>query len=232
MSAARPLPSPAIPPLKEGDRLSRDEFERRYSAMPHVNKAELIEGVVYMPSPVRFDIHGGPHADLMWWLGHYRAFTPGLISGDNTTVRLDLDNVPQPDAFLAILEQRGGQAIMSGGYIEGAPELVSEVSGSTSSIDLNAKKTAYRRNGVKEYLVWRVLDQEVDWFLLKGSDYARLTPDASGILKSEVFPGLWLKPAALFQGDLPAVLAVLQQGLTLPDHAAFVQKLAKADGEE
>ena len=43
---------PRILPLEHGDHLTREEFERRYEAMPHVRKAELIEGVVYMPSPV------------------------------------------------------------------------------------------------------------------------------------------------------------------------------------
>src|SRR5262245_22343202 len=88
-----------VPPLRAGDRLSRGEFERRYEAMPEVNKAELIEGVVYMPSPTSLNEHGGPHFDLIGWLALYRAFTPGVQGGDSTTVRLDEDNEPQSDAF-------------------------------------------------------------------------------------------------------------------------------------
>src|SRR3984893_17854521 len=100
-------PIPRIPPLQPGDRLTADEFLRRYEAMPEVKKAELIEGVVYMPSPVSSEDHGEPHFDLISWLGIYRIATPGLKGSDNATVRMDQgENVPQPDASLWIV---GGQ---------------------------------------------------------------------------------------------------------------------------
>ena len=213
-----PPPAPCdVPGLESGDRLTRDDFERRYAAMPQLKKAELIEGVVYMPSPARMDQHAGPHADLIGWLSQYRAHSPGVRVGDNATVRLDLDNEPQPDAVMFIEPARGGQVrISEGGYIDGAPELVAEVSSSTVSIDLHSKFRVYRRNQVREYLVWRVQDRAIDWFVLREGDYQRLTPGGDGVLRSEVFPGLWLDPAALLRGDLAAVLQVLQQGLQTP----------------
>ena len=222
-SAASPEP---IPPLEPGDRLSRAEFERRYEAMPHLKKAELIEGVVYMPSPVRFRRHSRPHAHFIGWLVTYEAGTPGVEVGDNGTARLDLDNEPQPDALLLIDLAHGGQArISENDYIESAPELVGEIAASSASYDLNIKLHVYRRNGVREYVVWRVLDRAVDWFVLREDRYERQTPDAEGLLRSEIFPGLWLDPAALVRGDLAGVLAVLQGGLASPDHSAFVAKL-------
>ncbi len=215
-----------LPPLEPGDRLTRAEFERRYEAMPQLKKAELIEGVVYMPSPARFQRHGRPNAHLITWLGLYESATPGVEGGGNSTARLDLDNEPQPDALLLIDPARGGQARISpDDYVEAAPELVGEVAASSASIDLNTKLHVYRRNGVREYIVWRVLDQEVDWFVLRAGQYERLAPDGAGILRSEVFPGLWLDPAALVRRDLARVLAVLQQGLASPEHAAFVARL-------
>src|ERR1700677_4848221 len=90
--------SAAVPPLEQGDHLSRAEFERRYEAMPHVKKAELIEGIVYMPSPVRWNRHSAPHVKLIAWLAFYELSTPGIQSGDEATVRLDDENEPQPDA--------------------------------------------------------------------------------------------------------------------------------------
>lgn len=111
-----------IPCLENGDRLPRPEFERRYAAMPQVKKAELIEGIVYMPSPVRVRQHGRPHALVMGWLSNYWAATPGVDLCDNTTVRLDLDNEPQPDALLRI--EGGTSRISEDDYIEGSPELV------------------------------------------------------------------------------------------------------------
>ena len=219
----------AAPPLENGDRLTRAEFERRYAAMPHVKKAELIEGVVYMPSPVRFQAHGEPHSLLITWLGVYRARTPGLFLADNSTVRLDLDNEPQPDVLLLVDPDRGGQArISDDDYVEGAPEMVAEIASSSASYDTNAKKKVYRRNGVREYLVWRVLDREIDWFVLREDTYAKLTKDASGILKSEVFPGLWLDPEALLCGDLATVLDTLQEGLETAGHRELVDRLGQA----
>jgi Uma2 family endonuclease len=223
--------SRGVPPLVAGDRLTRDEFERRYAAMPHVTKAELVEGVVYMPSPVSTDEHAAPHADFVGWVVYYRAFTPGVQAGDNGTLRLDLDNEPQPDAFLRVLPEYGGQSRTVDGYVERAPELVAEVAASSVSYDLHDKLNAYRRNGVREYVVWRVWDGAIDWFILRGGKYEIMTPHASGQYRSEVFPGLWLDPAALLRGDVAGVLRVLQEGLATPEHAAFVAKLEQAHGE-
>ena len=216
----------AVPRLESGDRLTRDEFERRYEAMPDLKKAELIEGVVYVPSPIRFEYHGKQTQHVGTWLGHYEAATPGSQSANNTTVRLDLDNEPQPDLFLRVNPKLGGRSSTSpDGYVEGAPELVVEVAASTVSYDLHDKLRAYRRNGVLEYIVWRVEDGEIDWFRLQGSEYVRVKPDATGLFKSEVFPGLWLDSIALLQGELAKVLAILDEGLKTPEHVAFVERL-------
>ncbi|MBD2606525.1 Uma2 family endonuclease [Scytonema hofmannii FACHB-248] len=217
-----------IPPLESGDRLSRHEFERRYTAMPHLKKAELIEGVVYVSSPLRFKSHGQPHGDLIGWLWTYKVSTPGVELGDNATVRLDLDNEPQPDVLLLIDERLGGQAkISEDDYIEGAPELVAEVAASSASNDLYDKKRAYRRNGVQEYIVWQILENKVDWFSLQNDEYVTLEADANGVIKSLIFPGLWLDMTALLTGEMTKVLAVLQQGLNLTEHQAFVERLSR-----
>ena len=212
----------SLPPLENGDKLTRPEFERRYQAMPEVKKAELIEGIVYMASALRITQHGEPHAHIILWLGFYKSFTPNLQLGDNCTVRLDLDNEPQPDALLRI--QVGGQSTISqDGYVEGAPELIVEIAASTVSIDFNQKLNVYRRNGVQEYLIWRVLDSEFDWFRLNNGEYIKLESDSNGIIYSEIFPGLWLDKVALLTGNLAKVLEVLQQGLASQTHQNFVQ---------
>jgi Uma2 family endonuclease len=216
-----------IPPLENGDRLNRYEFERRYNAMSNLKKAELIEGVVYMAAALRFKSHGQPHGWIMTWLGTYEAMTPGVAVGDAPTVRLDIDNEPQPDAVLLITPEAGGQAKLSeDDYIEGAPELVVEIAASSVAIDLHAKKQAYRRNGVKEYIVWQVLDQKISWFYLEKGEYLDLTVDQDGILQSRVFPGLWLAVADLLAGNMRDVLAVLQQGVQSSEHSEFIQKLS------
>jgi Uma2 family endonuclease len=219
---------PSIPPLQNGDHLSREEFERRYNAMPGIKKAELIEGVVHMPSPVKFKKHSGPHFDLIGWLAQYVAFTPGTDGGDNGTLRLDLKNEPQPDAFLLILPEFGGQAAFDeDDYIVGAPEWIGEVSASSVSYDLHSKLEAYRRNRIKEYLVWRVLERAIDWFVLEGDQFTRLPCGADGIYRSRVFPGLWLDVQALLNAQLANVFEIVKQGIATPEHQEFVMTLQK-----
>jgi len=214
-----------IPPLESGDRLSRPEFERRYCAMPPDTQAELIEGVVYVASPVRLAHHGKPHAVLMAWLTAYWLATPGVELADNTTVRLDGDNEPQPDILLRL--ERGGQSWVSeDDYVAGAPELAVETAASSAAYDLHDKKTAYRRNGVQEYIVWQMAENKLNWFWLCGGEYVALEADEIGIIRSKVFPGLWLDVSALLTGNLRQAIASLQQGLDSPEHAAFVEQLS------
>jgi Putative restriction endonuclease len=222
----RKPPLSSIPPLQDGERLTREEFERRYEAMPELKKAELIEGVVYMPSPVRVDQHGSPHADLITWLGLYRANTPGIRVGADTSIRLDLDNEPQPDALMIIEPSYGGQArIDDEGYLVGGPELVAEIAASSVRIDLTTKLRLYGRNNVREYLIWRVEDRTIDWFVLRGAQYEPLQRTPDGLLQSEQFPGLWLDPDALVRSDLSQVLQTVQQGIASAEHASFVAQL-------
>jgi Uma2 family endonuclease len=213
-----------IPPLEAGDRLQRDEYLRRYRAMPDFDHAELIEGVVYMGSPVSAEGHGGPHFRMVTWLGTYQVNTPGVDGGDNATIELDDENLPQPDGYLRLLEDRGGKSMLVKGYLVGPPELIVEVSASTASYDLHDKLNAYRRNGVREYLVWRVWDREFDWFQLRGRRYQRLSPDRQGVYRSEVFPGLWLDSKAALAGNFKQVMATLQLGLASPEHQAFTSE--------
>jgi Uma2 family endonuclease len=214
----------SAPPLQSGDRLTRREFERRYSAMPLAKKAELIEGVVYMASPLHAD-HGRPHSAVMTWLGTYQAATPGTDLLDNTSTRLDADNEVQPDALLRLDEKVGGQTRIADGYVVGAPEFIVEIAVSSAAIDLGDKMRAYRRAGVREYAVWQTYEQRLDWLALSDGEYQPLAPDADGLMRSRVFPGLWLAVNDILQGDIAAVLRTLQQGLATPEHAGFSQRL-------
>ena len=219
--------SPAeIPPLENGGRLTREEFERRYNAMPELKKAELIEGMVYMASALRITKHGNPHASIMGWLFIYQASTPGVELGDNCTVILNDKNEPQPDALLRI--EIDGQSIISkDGYVEGAPELIVEIAASSTSIDLNKKLEVYCNHQVQEYIVWRVEEGEIDWFRLRDDRYVRLTSNLAGIICSEVFRGLWLDKEAILTRNLTRVIEVVQQGLATAEHQEFVRNLQK-----
>jgi Uma2 family endonuclease len=225
--AARARRNGRFEPLENGDRLTAPEFMRRYQAMPDVKKAELIEGVVYMGSPVRMDAHGEPDSFVQGWLAAYSFATPGTRVGANGTVKLDADNVPQPDAALRILEECGGASHLDQeGYLVGAPELVVEIAASSSSIDLHDKLRAYRRNGIKEYLVWRTVEDAFNWFILREGNYQPQLPDTKGLCHSAEFPGLVLNVPALLARNGAAVLATLHASLKSKAHHAFVAELA------
>lgn len=225
-TAASPGEPPMASPLLEtGMQLTREEFHHRFEAMPNLRKAELLEGVVYVPSPTGSPEHASPHMNLATWLGHYQVQTPGVQGAIEPTVRLGPASEPQPDAALFIDSTLGGRAhIDADHYLSGPPELVAQIAASTVDVDLGPRREAYRRAGVAEYVVWRVTDRALDWFILRANRYEPLQPVA-GVLQSEALPGLWLEAAALLRGDMVTVLRVLGRGLASPEHDAFVAQL-------
>jgi len=198
--------------LDSGDRLTRDEFHQRYCTRTDIKKAELIQGVVYVASPLRTAQHGIPHATVIGWLFAYVSPHAGLRVSDNATVFLGPDSEVQPDACLIATPTRGGNArLTDDGYITGAPELVVEIAASSASYDLHDKLEAYREAGVPEYIVWRTVDQAFDWFELHDGIYVRREPDAKGVIESRLFPGLRLNVTKLLAGDNTGVLAELRR---------------------
>jgi Uma2 family endonuclease len=212
-----------MPPLLAGDKLTRAEFLRRWEAHPQVKKAELIGGIVYMPSPVTVQ-HGDTEGKSGTWLGVYSSATPGTASGHNTTSFL-LEDIPQPDINLRILPEYGGRSWVEDKYLHGVPDLLVEVCRSSAAYDLHVKLDLYQAAQVPEYLAILLYEREIRWHLLTGATYQLMPPDPDGIWRSRIFPGLWLDGNALLGGDMPQVLAVLQQGLQSAEHEAFVEKL-------
>ena len=202
-----------VPLLENGDRLHAGEFLRRYESMPELKKAELIQGTVYMASPVRARDHGIPDGLIQTWLGVYAAATEGVHHATNSTVKLGPDDVPQPDGFL--WKSGEGSSIDESGYLSGAPELVVEIAASSVSRDAGIKRESYLRAGVQEYLLWRVEDEEIDWWKLDEAegDWVALEPDEYGLLHSIEFPGLVLDRAAALRLDSAAVLEALRKSL-------------------
>jgi len=224
MPVTTDLKRPA-PPLQNGDRLSTHEFLRRYESMPDVKKAELIQGKVFMSSPVSTE-HSGPDNLVQFWLGAYVAFTPGVMCYTNTTVVLSPANSPQPDSCLCLPARAGGQTRLNDKkYLVGPPELIVEIAASTASIDLGDKLESYAMAGVREYLVWRTQDAAFDWFALEDADFLPVKPDARGLLRSRVFPGLTLDVKALLSGHGAKLLSTLQRGLASAAHKTFAARL-------
>jgi Uma2 family endonuclease len=213
-----------LPPLENGDHLDQKTFHERYCAMPEDFRAELVEGMVIVPSPLRRP-HGRTHLTFNGWLSTYVAATPGTEAMDNATAILGDESEPQPDSSLYILPEYGGQCRFVDEYLTGAPEWLGEIASSSEAYDLHGKYRDYQRAGVLEYVAVLLREPVVRWFVLHNRRYEPLAPDEAGVFRSVVFPGLWLDSVALLRNDAAAVLATLQQGLQSAEHAAFVQRL-------
>lgn len=230
-----------IAPLVAGDKLTREEFLRRWEAMPELKRAELIGGIVYipsdpltvvgengravyMPSPLSME-HADRDFELGHWVGHYVLHTPGCKAGHAATW-LMLEDAPQPDINLRILPEYGGQSRVHGLFGKGAPELATEVSLSSTSHDLHQKLELYQEAGVQEYLCALLREKEVRWHQLVDGAYQLLPCSGNGIIRSIQFPGLWLNVPAFLAGDMAQVLRTLDEGLRTPEHAQFVARLA------
>lgn len=205
-------------PLCAGDHLTREEFLRRWENEPNIKFAELIGGVVYMPSPLSLN-HGETDTIVATWLGTYQAFTPGVVGATNSTTML-LDDVPQPDLSLRLSPQRGGAAVKKGEYLHGPPELIVEICQSSASYDLHEKLDLYRIGRVQEYLTILLHDREIRWHQLVSGKYKRLRPKLD-VWRSEVFPGLWLNGPALLNKQTKQVLVTLHEGIASSEHQAF-----------
>jgi Uma2 family endonuclease len=213
-----------IPPLRAGQELTVEEFLRWQEAMPELKFAELIDGVVYMPSPQTSD-HGSSDFIVTTWLGTYAASTPGCRGGSQSTW-LMLQSAPQPDNYLWIRPPYGGQSTIQGEYHAGAPELAAEICLTSAAHDLGVKKALYQAAGVREYIGVLVDEEETRWHHLVKGVYQLCRPTPKGIFRSKEFPGLWLDAAALWADDIARLLRTLDRGLKSQEHAAFVNKLS------
>jgi Uma2 family endonuclease len=222
----RPEPK-TLPPLVASQRLDRATFHERYEAMPPETRAELVGGVVYMPSPLGND-HGERDQDISYWLGHYKWRTRGVRATLNATTQFGDYGEPQPDLQLRIPEELGGQSRVGGGFVVGPPELVVEVSRASRKYDLGPKKVDYERAGVAEYLFVGLDPEEIRWYVRRDGRFAEMPPGDDGVFRSVVFPGLWLDSRAFFAEDTDALMATLERGLATPEHVAFVARLAAA----
>jgi len=213
--------------LVTGERMTVEEFLRCWEELPELKNAELIDGVVHVSSPVSHE-HGSADTLIHLWLAYYAQATPGCQAGNNSTW-LMLDSAPQPDAYLRILPSHGGQSRVERRYDVGAPELAVEICLTSTEVDFGPKRKLYQKAGVREYItielfwkrmVWRVLDEN--------AVYVAQTLPPDGIVRSHIFPGLWLDEAAFWAENGAKMRAGLNAGLASEEHQKFVARLAAA----
>jgi len=227
MSVVQKHEPATVPPLVAGQRLDRATFHERYERMPPNTKAELIGGVVYMPSPMSLD-HGKSGFSLPGLLRRYVRATPGVDGLAGATALLDELGEPQPDVFIRILPEYGGASRVEGKYVAGPPEFVVEIARSSRRIDLGPKRDDYERAGIQEYVVIALDPDEVVWHLRRGDRFVVVPPGVDGVYRSEALPGLWIDAQALFDKDDDALDVALDRGLATSEHADFVARLAEA----
>jgi Uma2 family endonuclease len=214
------------PVLVTGERMSLKEFFRRWEALPDLKHAELIDGVVYVPSPVSLE-HGSLDTLVHWWLAQYALATPGCRAGNNSTW-LMRGSAPQPDAFLQILPSHGGQSRTRKQYGAGAPELVVEICLTSTEVDFGPKLRLYQKAGVREYITVEMFGERITWRILQDGIYANQEKPADSILRSQVFPGLWLDIGGFWAEDGAKMLAALKAGLASEEHQRSLEHLAAA----
>ena len=211
--------------LRNGDRMSREEYHRIYEQSPEDFRAELIGGTVYLPGRVHVG-HGERTALIGALLCMYQGSTTGVTATSRITVLLGEDSEPEPDLTLCIDPECGGQTYLEDGYLAGPPELIVEVAFNRYAIDFHGKREDYSRHGVKEYLIICVEPLEMTLLDLK---YGKEThPDSDGICRLRTFPGLWFDAQAIFADAIPKMFETLQRGLATSEHAEFVARLAQA----
>jgi len=223
------MPSSVSTPeeLVTGQRMDVEEFLRRWEKLPESKNAELIEGVVYVSSPLSLE-HGCRDTRMHWWLRQYADATPGCTAGNNSTW-LMRDSAPQPDSYLRIEPARGGQSGVAGVYGAGAPELVAEVCVTSAKLDLGPKLRLYQKAGVQEYITVEVPEKRIVWRVLEAGVYVPQELPADGIFRSHIFPGLWLDVAAYWADDGAKMQAALNAGLATEEHQRFVKRLANKE---
>ena len=215
-----------LPPLAAGQRLDRATFHERYAAMPPKTRAELIGGIVHMPSPMSSD-HGDENGPVFIWLDYYAENTPGIRSNLGSSLLLDDLGEPQADVSLRVLPEYAGQVRHEGGYIVGAPELVVEIARSSRKTDLGEKKADYERAGVREYIVVELEPDRIHWFIRRGDRFETLPPAPTGCSVGGLSWALARSRGTLRRRSR-RLRAVVDQGLATPEHADFVARLSAA----
>lgn len=208
--------------FEPGDRMTREEFLARWEQMPGLKLAELIDGVVYMPSPLSYP-HGRRDAQMLFLLETYAA-RAGVCESISNATWLMLESAPQPDVALRLLPEYGGGTQIVDKLASGAPELVVEICLSSRSYDLGPKLALYQRAGVQEYIAVLLEERRVEWRVLEGGSYRLMERDEAGLFRSAVFPGLWLDEPALWAGDSRRMLEALDAGLASDECAGFLQR--------
>jgi Uma2 family endonuclease len=212
------------PRLITGTKFDLDDFLALCEEVAYQQRAELIDGIVFVPDALWSD-HIDLESSVTVCMGQYADVTPGCQSGRNATCVM-LAQSPRPDLYLRIGEEYGGNSRLNRGVLEGAPELVAEICATSTEIDFGPKLELYMRAGVREYITFETLPpRRIVWRILVDGIYHQILPDASGIIRSHCFPGLWLDTEALWAGDGIRKQATVRAGLESDEHRAFVEQL-------
>jgi hypothetical protein len=228
---AKPVTTPPkrfVPPFENGDRLDQKTFHDLYERTPFRFRAELVDGIVYLkiPKPVR--LRRRPRLSLSVWLGAYEAETEGVqIAMHATNILIDR-NETHPYQTVIVDPALGGRtSINADDFVEGGAELLVEIAERSCSLPYHKKFEQYQKANVREYIIVNLESRNFNWFTNTANGFQPIKPNADGIMKSRVLPGLWLDREATLNDNNKRVRAVLDSGLASPEHAKFVTKLQR-----
>jgi Uma2 family endonuclease len=164
-------------------------------------KADLIEGVIYMASPD----NTRANELFMWFAGLIDLFVEtlelGKVYGLRVAFRLDENNAPEPD--IAFVRKKHVSRVRFGS-VNGSPDLAIEiVSPESVERDYEKKRAQYERAGVLEYWIVDEMKQEVIVLRLGANGKYREVRPRKGELHSQALPGFWFRPEWLWQQPLP-----------------------------
>jgi hypothetical protein len=215
--------------IRPGDRMTLEEFLERWEQMPDLKFAELIDGTVYMPSPISRE-HMRVDSRVQGLCSYYCLRTAGTESGTNGTWLLNGVGGAQPDCSVHILQEFGGRSTTKRGLAAGAPEFVAEVCYSSRAYDLGPKLALYQAAGVDEYLAILVEERRFEWRVLINGSYELMDSD-HGVYRSRILPGLWIDSNAFWNDQSAALLQTLEQGLASQEHQDFAALLLQRRDE-
>ena len=172
-------------------------------------KADLIDGVIYMASPDNTEAYRLNR----WLIGLLEDFVLerdlGEMFGFRIAFRLDDTNSPEPDiAFV----QKSRLSLVKRGFIDGFPDVAIEiVSPESIERDYKKKRRQYEKFGVREYWIIDEMEETVTLLRLNSKGKYQEVRPRSGVYHSDVIAGFWLDPTWLWMSPRPRKSVVLAE---------------------
>ena len=174
-----------------------------YALVPDRQKADLLDGVIYVASPDTY--HGDQYTNFLARLlaGFCEARDLGKVFGSRFAFRLSPHRCPEPDVAVVLASRL--HLVDDHGMTGGPDVAVEVVSRDSRTRDYRDKRRIYEESGVSEYWLVDPIKGRADFLVLEAGKYQSAVLDDGSIFRSRVLPGFFLDGRWLFGEDLPKV---------------------------